>query len=170
MGKEGLKEVGTMLFDFSTYMAQAINSGFSFRVFGYYYRQNSIELSARVGLAMQVSLPTPIKVRRFDEIKAALNIMSFDVFSMNIILGKETNINFFGKDGKATISQGISLACFGIEQTFDIRLKDCSYIPASNNVTISPIDKADYIISPITIGRVIIWSIVLHFKPYYESR
>ena len=121
-GKKGLKEVGEMIFSFSTYMDMALSSGFNFRVPGYYYGQNSIGLSIRTGLAIKKSIKTPIKKKPFNEIKFALNLMSFDVFSTNIVLGEGTDINFFGKKGKATISNGISAALWGIEQTFDIRL------------------------------------------------
>ena len=171
-GKKGLKEVGEMIFSFSTYMDMALSSGFNFRVPGYYYGQNSIGLSIRTGLAIQKSIPTPIKKRPLNEIKIALNLMSFDVFRTNIILGESADINFFGRKGKATISNGISVALWGIEQTFDIRLKDCAYICGTNNVTISPIEKngeTGYTIS-FSGGIFITYSFTLHFDLFYEQK
>ncbi len=171
-GKKGLKEVGLMIFNFSTYMDMALSSGLNFRVPGIYYGQNSIEISTRIGLIIQKSISTPIKKKPFDKISLSLNLMSYDIFNTSITIGEKANFKFFGKEGKATISNGISVAFWGIEQTFDIRLKDCAYICGSNNVTISPIEKegeTGYTIS-FSGGLFITYSFTLHFDLFYESK
>lgn len=171
-GKKGLKEVGLMIFNFSTYMDMALSSGLNFRVPGIYYGQNSIEISTRIGLIIQKSISTPIKKKPFDKISLSINLMSYDIFNTSIPLGEKANFKFFGKEGKATISNGISVAFWGIEQTFDIRLKDCAYICGSNNVTISPIEKegeTGYTIS-FSGGLFITYSFTLHFDLFYESK
>lgn len=99
--------------------------------------------------------------------------MSFDIVNISTTDWQHCDVNYLGRNGKATVSIGCNFFIFGISEQFDIKLDDeLSYVPSSSteSVTIGPLNTGNenkYIFS-FSDGKVLTWEIIIEMNKYYE--
>ena len=166
-GTEGLERVGLMNKSYADYMAELLQNNGKVQASGVYYARNYIYITIRFGLSVQKSFGSNLFSKQLSTI--GINLCSFDLLSFTLQNGNLENVDYYGKDGKATVSHGVAFSLFGVEETFKVRANDeLSYIPATTETTVSPIDNNQYVFSP-SFGNFITISITIVLNKYYEQ-
>ena len=166
-GTEGLERVGLMNKSYADYMAELLQNNGKIQASGVYYARNCIYITIRFGLSVQKSFGSNLFSKQLSTI--GINLCSFDLLSFTLQNGNLENVDYYGKDGKATVSHGVAFSLFGVEETFKVRANDeLSYIPATTETTVSLIDNNQYVFSP-SFGNFITISITIVLNKYYEQ-
>ena len=168
-GTEGLERVGFMDKSYADYMSELLQNEGKIKVSGYYYTQGIYSFNLRFGLSVQKSFGSNILSKQLSTI--GINLCSFDLVSFTLQNGNLEITDYYGKEGKATVSHGAAFSLFGVEETFKIRANDeLSYIPTTTETTISPmmIDDSKYIYS-FSVGNLLTISITIILNRYYEQ-
>ena len=152
---------------YADYMAELLQNNSKVQASGVYYARNCIYITIRFGLSVQKSFGSNLFSKQLSTI--GINLCSFDLLSFTLQNGNLENVDYYGKDGKATVSHGVAFSLFGVEETFKVRANDeLSYIPATTETTVSLIDNNQYVFSP-SFGNFITISITIVLNKYYEQ-
>lgn len=172
-GTEGLERVGFMDKSYADYMSELLQNEGKIKASGYYYTQSIYSFNLRFGLSVEKSFFSNKGKILKETAKIGINLMSFDIVNISTTDWQHCDVNYWGRNGKATVSIGCNFFIFGISEQFDIKLNDeLSYVPGSSteSVTIGSLNICNenkYIFS-FSDGKVLTWEIIIEMNKYYE--